>query len=229
MKVKYRHPEKYCVPGTNRIAGNEFYKMEFSKLLEIATEFQFETLLTDGNSKLGIIPNFSLLSFLTCPGFTEWCKNKCFGKNGNYMYDSNVIRTVWNYLQTIEPSFVDRMVSELIVASFNVNRMRLHGIGDLYNQQYLDDWKIIARAVPKIKILAYTRSYMLDFNDLPKNLIIRYSVDPTTTQYPTITLPVSEIVPKKTTVSDSKLCDTKCFKCSYCWNSKNTIQFPERF
>ena len=68
--------------------------------------------------------------------------------------------------------------TELMINAINrSNReiVRIHQSGDFYSQEYLDKWIKIANSLPMVKFYAFTKSFTLDFSDIPDNLVIYQS------------------------------------------------------
>jgi hypothetical protein len=60
----------------------------------------------------------------------------------------------------------------------NCNAIRIHSAGDFFNQQYFDDWILLAKENPNVEMWAYTKSliyWVKRINEIPKNLILTAS------------------------------------------------------
>jgi len=134
------------------------------------------------NTKLGVLPSFSLPVLETCPGKTEFCSRLCYGLNGRFTRQR--MREIYqNNLQASkQAAFVDRMVSEILKTKARV--FRLHVVGDFYSVKYVEKWIEIANRLPSVKFFGSTRSWRVlrlrdaveRFRDLP-NVYLRASID----------------------------------------------------
>ena len=173
--------------------------------------------ISTGNLKMDNTLIFNLPAKTTCPGSTELCRGKCYAcKNQRF---ANVVASREQNLEASKGSeFVDAVVS--FVTKYFGNEsgfLRVHESGDFYSQEYLDKWLEIARRLPNVKFLAFTKSYMLDFSKVPDNFKMIYSVFPDT-KYIVNELPIAYAGncifrnPSKTVP-----CPGKCDKCRVCW------------
>jgi ribosomal protein S18 acetylase RimI-like enzyme len=110
--------------------------------------------------KLGSIPTFSMPRGVpseggTCPGASPWCKGNCYAIGGQFPMHKDLY--YGNYLESLRPDFVDKMIEE--IRSRNQNFIRLHVCGDFYSTEYINKWYQIAKALPGRRFLAYTRSW----------------------------------------------------------------------
>ena len=100
--------------------------------------------------------------------------------------------------------------------------MRIHESGDFYNQEYLDKWIQIANSVNDKKFLAFTKSHMLTFNNIPDNMTVMYSIYPDT--YKRLSgLRKFYTVYKEEVVKNALKCPSECHSCLYCWNGKKDV------
>jgi len=186
-----------------------------------------KTLLTTHNSKLGeFIPCFNIPVLSTCPGKTPLCKVYCYARRHHYAMKSIKNKLRYNLCHSKKPEFVDRIITEIKGYHYFVqskggvlNRIRLHSSGDFYNQDYLNKWIYIARQFPEINFTGYTRSYMLDFSDLPANLILFYSTDKTTRKFPQQSMRRAYIAHARdiNLYRGFPVCSSKCYKCRKCY------------
>ena len=114
-------------------------------------------LISQGNTKLGTSPNFSIPAGVTCPAASDWCAAVCYAKTGRYPTATVSGSHQYSYDQSFEPDFVDRMVKA--IAKTRQAEFRIHAGGDFYSAEYIAKWVEIARRVPGIKFWAYTRSW----------------------------------------------------------------------
>lgn len=185
--------------------------------------------ISDGNLKLINIPTFSLPSGYTCIGSTTFCIRHCYARKAEMAYKTVIPRRYNNYVLSLRADFVPKMIT-LISSKKLLEYFRIHESGDFYSQEYLDKWIQIAKLLPNIKFLAFTKSFMLDFSDVPSNLIIRWSIMPDTT---TTTVPKSGLYAYagecQKIQGDGKVfqCTGQCKKdtCTHCWDSNASVHF----
>jgi hypothetical protein len=133
----------------------------------------------EGNIKLGKnILTFSLPALKTCIGSTELCRSICYANKGylrNWKVESSYQR---NYEESLRDDFVDLVVNAIRekLKKRDFQYFRIHVSGDFYSQEYLEKWKAIIKEFPNMNFSTWTKSWMLDFSDLPKNLTCLYSV-----------------------------------------------------
>ncbi len=96
------------------------------------------------NTKVGVLPSFSLPVLKTYPGKTEFCSRLCYGLSGRFtkprmreIYQSNLEASK-------QADFVERIAREILKTKAKV--FRLHVVGDFYSVEYLE-----AVACPKGK------------------------------------------------------------------------------
>jgi len=190
--------------------------------------------LTHWNRKYGLeIYNFPL-PVKSCHHATKLCREICYGKQ---IWQNVIERYVRNYQFSQEPGFVDAVVAQ--VERRAVEWIRLHTIGDFYSQAYFDKWAEIAARCPGTRLLAYTRNHEIDVSAAPANLVLFYSVDPTTErvnpgierrafvfQPPAPRLYYQHMEPCD--FYPAPVCVYKCSKCKYCFSGKGDIAFPLR-
>jgi hypothetical protein len=117
----------------------------------------------------------------TCPKALA-CRAVCYAKQGRYAMASVKDARKHNLKLSLRTTFVKHIIADLnqMVVKSKVckkpyNVVRLHDSGDLYSQQYLDNWSTIAAAFPNVIFYAYTKSLHLDFSKIPPNLRITRS------------------------------------------------------
>ena len=109
--------------------------------------------------------------------------------------------------------------------------VRIHESGDFYSQTYLDKWFEVCRRLPSIVFWCYTRSYMFDFSRKPRNMKIRYSLDPSTVHPAPAGMPTCIInyppTPGFVQCPGTKSKSIKCVKdCDLCMSTDTNILFP---
>ncbi|MHA2043491.1 MAG: GP88 family protein [Candidatus Thorarchaeota archaeon] len=132
-----------------------------------------------GNDKLDNIPNISLLPGDTCPGSVEECKY-CYAKSCMRCSTWAEVRwTVNTFYAKNQPRRFELDVKAQVYLS-RTDYFRIHVGGDFYTQEYLEMWFRIANEFPTVRFLAFTKSFMLDWKNKPSNMIVIWSVFPST-------------------------------------------------
>ena len=141
------------------------------------------------NSKLRDIVIWNIPAGNTCPGATEGCLKFCYASRGYAEMARDARERNWEFSE--RDDFVHAFLLFLQYTDDNpllpeIKYVRIHEAGDFYSDVYLDKWFEIARGRPDLIFYAYTRSYGLFPADIkiPDNMVIRYSVDPTTQHLP---------------------------------------------
>jgi len=181
-------------------------------------------LLKNGNHKLSTDIAIWNLPRTSCIGKGE-CYKFCYAKKFEHMTQVEHYRDFRSELAR-EPLF-DKLIS-LEIKYKGYKYVRIHECGDFFNQTYLNKWKSIANSHPKTTFMAYTKSMKLNFNDLPKNLIIIQSYGGKWDSLIDETKNTARVILHKEDVKDNEyLCPygqsnfTKCFECcKYCWTKK---------
>ena len=135
--------------------------------------------VSNGNKKMSL-PTFSLPAKQTCPGCTKQCAAGCYARKAEIAYPTVLPSRKRNWKATKSDRFVENMIA--IVKSKNKKWFRIHESGDFYSQSYLDKWVEVVKACPKVRFLAFTKSFKLSFLEALKlpNLSLVWSVWPDT-------------------------------------------------
>ena len=179
------------------------------------------------NTKMGVLPSFSLPVLETCPGKTEFCSRLCYGLSGRFARQR--MREIYqNNLQASkQAAFVDRMVSEILKTEARV--FRLHVVGDFYNAKYVEKWIEIVNRLPGIKFFGSTRSWRVlrlrdaveRFRDLP-NVYLRASIDFSHLDRPPCSWGVWTIEGEGDPCPHDYGLVENCITCMKCWQTKDT-------
>jgi hypothetical protein len=113
--------------------------------------------LTPGNSKLGLIWNWSLPAIITCPGRSNLCEDLCYASRSFYHTPSVRDKLFSNLAYANSPLFAEWMISRL--RELEASLVRVHVAGDFFNSLYAGAWVRVFRALPKTKFYYYTRSW----------------------------------------------------------------------
>ena len=179
------------------------------------------------NSKLGVLPSFSLPVLITCPGKTEFCSRLCYGLNGRFtkprareLYQNNLEASK-------QPDFAERIVSEILKAK--PEAFRLHVVGDFYSVEYVEKWLEIAERLPDVKFFGSTKSWRVlglrdavtRFRDLP-NVYLRASIDFSHLDQPSSSWRVWSIEGKGDPCPHDFSSVENCLTCKKCWQIKES-------
>jgi len=167
----------------------------------------------------------------TCPGRTVECELVCYAKNPVIQYGAHITDSRdWNFKISKSKHFAKMINSQIKGLRELPEAIRIHEAGDFYSQEYLDKWKLIAYQNPTITFFTYTRSWMLDFKERPKNLVVFYSTDSSTKHpAPDGVDNIAEMVDGELFADmDSKFCwrwnlnkPGSCRECNYCYDGKD--------
>ena len=142
---------------------------------------------------------FNLPAGHTCPGANECLakfhphsmqledgpkqKFRCYAASQELVFTG--ARTVrWHNKDLMDLAGSSRQPSQamadLILASLHpkLERLRIHGSGDFYNQAYFDAWVLVAKARPEVTFYAYTKSlkfWVARMLEIPDNFFITAS------------------------------------------------------
>lgn len=133
--------------------------------------------ISKGNSKVGQIPNFSLVPGRTCtPEACRTClKEGCYAMKSYRMYPS--VRKAWDDNTNLAVNNLERLEGELMKYFDNpLTRprfFRVHVGGDFVTYAYAEMWARIATAFPDVNFLAFTKCFdIVDTIDFPDNFSI---------------------------------------------------------
>jgi len=177
-------------------------------------------IFTNGNSKMGKnVKCFNLPPLETCTP-TKWCAKNCYALKGRHTF-ANVKASHQRNLE------MSKLAGFSIAATIELDRwrgryVRIHAAGDFYDEEYVNKWFLICRAVPHKLFKATTRR--LDLREpleklaaLP-NVVVRASTDPSNCvgigAFPVFAVP-------GTPVPDGHImCNDDCEACKYeCWHN----------
>ena len=172
------------------------------------------------------VHHFNLPPILTCTS-SEWCSKYCYALKNNFTLP-NVINS-WNirFEMSKQENFVNEMIN--YIRKHNVEYFRIHGSGDFYSSEYVENWINIVKECPDTKFKVHTKRVdlekeLISLSELP-NIIIRESIDPSKPT-PKMKFPLSSITGFE--IEPSYFCPNKCEPCGYyCWNNKGNIHCGE--
>lgn len=181
--------------------------------------------ISEGNSKLGGIPNVSLPPVKTCANCSE-CRKDCYALKSWRQYKN--VRDAWgaNYALVSKAPAVYFGGIQAYCKSWRPKFFRWHVAGDILGQGYLDLMSATARACPDTRFLCFTKRHDLDYSGIPENLRIRFSLWPGMVD-PGPGIPRAWMqdgtetrIPKGATK-----CPGSCEKCKACFNSTRDVYF----
>ena len=171
------------------------------------------------NSKLGKIPNISLIPIKDCGNCTE-CMNDCYAMKAWKQYPS--VRTAWKtnsdaFRNNRKQAFDDL---HAYISKRSPRFFRIHVAGDFLDQNHLDNYALLAGEFPDTKFLAFTKMYDLDYSELPDNLQVIISAWPNLPLHNPHSLPVAWVQDGTETriPSDAIECPGVCDDCGMCWS-----------
>jgi len=179
------------------------------------------------NTKVGVLPSFSLPVLKTCPGKTEFCSRLCYGLRGRFARQKMIDLYQSNLEASKQADFVERIVREILKAKAEV--FRLHVVGDFYSVEYVEKWLEIADRLRDVKFFGSTRSWRVPrlreaverFRDLP-NVYLRASIDSTHLDRPACSWGVWSIEGEGDPCPHDYGLVENCITCKKCWQTKDS-------
>jgi hypothetical protein len=155
----------------------------FARCVSMEPRELYKGLLGTENRKMQC-PTYGLEAHATCPGrMTRGplaiCKF-CYANTGTHKYPSTKLAHMRRAVAFLkDPRLWVRMISGEVLSQHS-DFLRWHDSGDFLSIPYLSAVQEVAKRVPEVKFLAFTRTYRLEsFLEVlkkgPKNLIIRPS------------------------------------------------------
>ena len=179
------------------------------------------------NTKMGVLPSFSLPVLRTCPGKTEFCSRLCYGLRGRFSHQK--MRELYqnNLELSQQADFVGRIVRE--ISKTGARAFRLHVVGDFYSVKYVEKWIEIANRLPDVKFFGSTRSWRVPWlrdtverlRDLP-NVYLRASIDPSHLDRPPSSWGVWSIEGEGEPCLHDYGLAKSCITCKKCWQTKDS-------
>jgi hypothetical protein len=181
--------------------------------------------ISEGNSKLGKIPNISLMPCKDC-GADVPCKKECYAMRFFRMYPP--VKKAWT--ENSEQCQNDRSHYFADIREYlekkNPDFFRWHVAGDIPDTGYFAGMISIAEKFPNTKFLAFTKRHDILScfikKSIPANLTVVASMWPgwgtAPKGYPRAWMQdgTEKRVPK-----DALVCPGNCGDCGACWNLKN--------
>ncbi len=113
--------------------------------------------ITFGNKKIGNMWSFSLPSYITCPGASEWCRKMCYAAKYEKYRAPCRKAYIRNLAASLIPEYFIPKVLEMLPEDDPY--LRLHVSGDFYSPEYIKTWYTICEQRPKMRFWGFTRSW----------------------------------------------------------------------
>jgi hypothetical protein len=180
-----------------------------------------KTTISCGNTKLGAIPNVSLVPGKDCGDVP--CKATCYALKAWRQYPE--VRKSWqgnSRTARTNPTMFFAAVREYL-ARKAPRFFRWHVAGDFLDQAYADEVASIAREFPTVKFLAFTKRHDLDFRFTPGNLVVVFSFWPGWGDIKAARACGARIAwmqdgTEDRVPSNAMECPGNCESCGLCWN-----------
>jgi hypothetical protein len=179
-----------------------------------------ETKISSGNSKLGNIPNVSLIPIKDCAN-CEACKKSCYALKAWRQYP--LTRAAWSHNSKLARTNFQEYFMDIIeyLKKKRPAYFRWHVAGDILHQKYYRYMCGTARMFPETNFLCFTKRFDLDYSGRPKNLAIVLSM------YPGMKTPRKRMPrawmqdgTEKRIPEDAIECSGHCDTCNVCWDLK---------
>jgi hypothetical protein len=122
---------------------------------------------------------WSIPALVTCPYSTQLCRKYCYAKKTERIYKRTRSARAQNLIDSMQDDFAERMI-EAIKEKVQERKkvwVRIHEGGDFYSREYFQAWMSIARALPNIRFMAYTKSIdFIEAETIPNNVTLRFSI-----------------------------------------------------
>jgi hypothetical protein len=136
-----------------------------------------EIKISPGNSKIGKIPNISLIPIKDC-GNCTYCRDKCYAMKAYRQYPA--VRNAWGLNSAAfreSPVYASSIIMDYLKRN-KPKYFRIHVAGDFLDQEHLDVWKGICGIIQGCQFMVNTKMFSLDYSDLPSNMHLRFSMWP---------------------------------------------------
>lgn len=198
--------------------------------------------ISEGNSKVGRIPNLSLIPIKACGACFGNCKppcaKQCYALKAWKQYPDT--RAAWTLNYTLARKDLNAFFEGIRVELAKRRKLpffRWHVAGDILSPEYLEGMVYLAELFPETKFLAFTKQYRIvnEYqNDLPPNLTIVFSAWPGLTIENPKRLPVAYMIPENgeepRVTKRTIRCPGNCESCGMCWDLprlKRDVAFNE--
>ena len=180
--------------------------------------------ISPGNSKLGNIPNTSVIPVTDCKDDVP-CADKCYAMKAWKQYPN--VRAAWTHNSEEwkkDPLEAAKSVVYQLRKKKNLKYFRIHVAGDFMDQTHLDMWSYIAKRLPSVKFRAFTKRFDLNYGFIPQNLLIGFSMWPGCKDEPP---KMYNYIPRawvqdgtETRIPKGSVeCNDDCNECKICWDN----------
>jgi hypothetical protein len=189
--------------------------------------------ISDGNSKLGSIPNMSLRPIADCPNCTS-CAKECYAMKAYRMYPA--VKVAWaGNAKAIRKSDAWIADADAYLAKHKPAFFRIHVAGDFISAKYFLAWVDIAKRHPGTRFLAFTKAFKETAGvKLPANFQLINSA------FPGMEMPTDKPIafagepseytgPLAKRAAKALVCPGVCDSCGACWSlsqAKRDVRFP---
>ncbi len=133
--------------------------------------------ISPGNSKIGKIPNISLIPIKDC-GNCSYCKDKCYAMKAYRQYPN--VKNAWGINSKAfreDPYDACNEIAKFIERK-HPNYFRIHVAGDFLNDEHVDAWMLMGEAYPEVQFMVNTKMFNLNYSHKPDNMHLRFSMWP---------------------------------------------------
>jgi hypothetical protein len=173
--------------------------------------------ISEGNMKLGKVPNISLPPVVTCRPKVP-CKKLCYANKAFRLYPN--VRKNWNENLEYYRQDPDRYFGEIRIwlSKNNPEYFRWHVAGDCPDDRYLLDVLSIAENFPGTQFMMFTKRWdLFPVGEVPKNLAIILSMWPRLRNPRKLDFPRAWLSSDKRKPDYHFKCPGKCDTCYKCW------------
>lgn len=184
--------------------------------------------ISTGNSKLGSIPNISLMPILSCPPGVP-CAKLCYCNRALVQYPA--VRRAWGDNQKLWEQNPESYFKQLrtYLGQNKPELFRLHVAGDIPSFMYWIEMQDIAFEFRETRFLCYTKNYEVLEGADPKlldNLTTIVSIWPGLRNPEHLGFRRAWLSHDPRTPLSAFPCPGHCHVCGYCWgNDKTDVQF----
>lgn len=182
-------------------------------------------LMSEGNTKIGNVPNVSLPPRKSCAGCRKYCFKDCYAWKSYHQYPE--VRHHWehNYRHVKRnPRGFFEAIEQNLRRKKNWTFFRWHVGGDILNHDYFERMVVVAQHLPDKKFLVFTKQYGIinDYaneNEIPPNLAVIFSSWPKRPLENPHHFPVAWMQDgTETRVTGEEIhCPGDCETCGMCW------------
>lgn len=140
------------------------YNLQLLKAIEMYDQEPVENLkicVSNGNKKVGSVPNVSLPPIKTCP-HCERCCRECYDIKANLQYENVRLARARNYsILTRDPALYWSQLRSKLARKRKLTHFRFHVGGDMTTPEYFSEMVETARMFPKCIFWTYTKAHFI--------------------------------------------------------------------